>query len=102
MTVQNTNVSNLIGQIALKLTQLPEEDLPLVAEFVDHLAQQEQSVSAQRLSIAELRAEARRRAQELSQVPRTEIVARFQELAKEIRQTVIAKNTAIEGDWLGD
>ena len=44
-------------------------------------------------------AEVRRRATLLQHVPRAEIVARFLELAEEIRQEAIAKDTAIEGDW---
>jgi len=49
-----------------------------------------------------MRAEARRRATLLRDVPREEIVARFLELAEEIRREAIAKGTAVEGDWQGD
>ena len=48
-----------------------------------------------------MRAEARRRGGLLQDVPRAEIMARFRELAEEIRQEAIAKGTAIEGDWEG-
>jgi hypothetical protein len=101
MTIQNTNVNELVGQVVLKITQLPSEDLPLVIEFVDYLAQQRQVIPTTSLSIAEIRAKARQRAQELSQMPRAEIVARFQTLAEDIRQTAIGNNTAIDGDWPG-
>lgn len=86
MSVQNTNVNELVGQVVLKLAHLPAEDLPLVIEFVDYLAQQRQVIPPPNLSVAEIRAKARQRAKELSQVPRAEIVARFQELAEDIRQ----------------
>ncbi len=102
MTIQSANTSELIGQVVLKLTQLAEEDLPLVVEFVDYLAQQRQSIHPKRLSTIQIKLEARRRAEEFKQIPRTEIVTRFQKLAEEIRQTAIDKNTAIEGDWLSD
>lgn len=90
-----------IGRVASELTQLPEEDLPLVVEFVEFLKQRK-ARSAQRLSLTEMQAEARRRAALLQDVPREEIVARFRELTEEIRQEAIAQGTAIEGDWVSD
>ena len=90
-----------IGRVASELTQLPEEDLLLVVEFVEFLKQRK-ARSAQRLSLTEIQAEARRRAALLQDVPREEIVARFRELTEEIRQEAIAQGTAIEGDWVSD
>jgi hypothetical protein len=49
-----------------------------------------------------MRAEARRRATLLRDVPREEIVARFWELAEDIRQEAVAKGTTVEGDWESD
>ena len=86
MSVQNTNVNELVGQVVLKLAHLPAEDLPLVIEFVDYLAQQRQGISPSNLSVDEIRVKARQRAKELSHAPRAKIVARFQELAEDIRQ----------------
>ena len=102
MATQNTNVDELIGQVVLKLAQLPKEDLPLVIEFVNYLTSQRQIVPSSKLSVAEIRTEARRRANELTQIPRTEIVSQFQRLAEEIRQITLTKNTSVEGDWLSD
>ena len=76
---------------------------------VEHL-KQHRAIPRGRLSPAEtssssvetMRAEARRRATLLRDVPREEIVARFLELAEEIRREAIAKGTAVEGDWQGD
>jgi hypothetical protein len=102
MAVRNKTVTGMIGRVASELARLPEEDLPLVIEFVDYLKQQRQVAPRQRLSVAEMRAEARRRASLLCDVPRSEIVNRFRELAEEIRQEAIAKGTAIEGDWCED
>lgn len=91
----------LVGQVVSELTRLPEEDLSLVVEFVEFLKQRRAAPTPQ-LSPAEMRAEAQRRATLLRDVPREEIVARFRELAEEIRQEAITKGTAIEGDWRGD
>jgi len=92
----------MIGRVALELTLLPENDLPLIIEFVEYLKRQCRAMPQPRLSVAEMRTEARRRATLLREVPRTEIVSRFQELTEEILQEAIARGTAIEGDWTGD
>ena len=96
-----TMSSTLVGQVVSELSRLPEEDLSLVVEFVEFLKRRK-ATPTQRLSPAEMRAEARRRAILLRDVPRGEIVARFRELTEEIRQEAIAKGTAIEGDWRSD
>lgn len=92
----------IIGGVALRLVQLPLEDIRLVAQMVARLQQQHQAAPSSGLSTAEIVAEARRRAALLSDVPRAEIAARFETLAEEIREQAIAQGTAIEGDWLGD
>ena len=102
IAVRNATATGMIGRVASELTWLPEEDLPLVAEFVDYLKRRCQATPRRRLSVTEMRAEAGRRACLLREVPRDEVVARFRELAEEIRQEAIAKGTAIEGDWSGD
>ena len=98
----NATATGVIGHLAMELTWLPEEDLPLVVEFVDYLKRQRRVATPSCLSAAEMRVEARRRTSLLNNVPRTEIVARFRELTEEIRQEAIAKGTAVEGDWMGD
>ncbi len=102
MVIRDTTTSSMIGHVVLELTQLSEEDLPLVVEFVDYLKRKRQVEPQHRLSVAEMRAEARRRVGRLRKVPRDEIVARFRELTEEIRQEAVAKGTAIEGDWCAD
>jgi hypothetical protein len=101
MAKNDATTEAMIGRVVLELTQLREEDLPLVIEFVDYLKQQHLA-SPPQLSVAEIRAEARRRASLLSQVPRAELVTRFREVAEEIRQEAIVKGGAVEGDWPGD
>jgi len=98
----SASTSNIIGYVASEMTSLSPEDLPLVVEFVDYLKRQRKSSSQHALSIAQIRNEARRRAELLSDVPRNEIVSRFRALSEDIRRDAIAKNTAIEGDWSGD
>lgn len=92
----------VIGQLALKLTNLPEEDLQLVIELVDCLEEKRPEKSARSVSVEEIREEARRRARLLRDVPRDQLVARFIEVGEQIRQEAIAQGTAIDGDWTGD
>jgi hypothetical protein len=73
----------------------------LIVEFVSYLKQR-RSTPGRKLSAAEIRAEARRRASALKGVPRHELVARFQELSESILAQAVAKGTAIEGDWQRD
>lgn len=91
-----------IGQLALKLTGLPEEDVQLVAQFVDYLEKKHPEEPSRPLSAGEIREEARRRARLLREVPRDQLFARFLEVGEEIRREAIAKGTAIDGDWSGD
>ncbi len=102
MAVRNAFAHTLIRQATVEIAQLPEEDLPMVIEFVHYLKYQPRPVARQPLSVAAMRSEARRRASRLRDVPRADLVARFRELSDEIRQQAIAKGTAIEGDWHGD
>ncbi len=73
----------------------------MVARLVVRLQEPHENVSP-RLSPAEVVAEARKQAALLSDVPRSEIAARFDALSEEIRQQAIARGVAIEGDWLSD
>ncbi len=97
----NPIASRLIERWAPQLAELPEEDWPLVLDFVEHLKRRREMLRRKAL-VAEIRAEARRRARELESVPREEIVARFAQLIEQVCQTAIARGTAITGDWEGD
>ena len=81
---------------------MPAEDVSAVAQLVARLRQQRQPAMPRQKSPAEIVAEARRQAALLADVPRAEVIARFEALVEEIRQQAIAKDTAIEGDWRGD
>lgn len=92
----------LIWQVTSELTALPEEDIPLVVEFVDYLKYRRREKPAPRRSAAEIRAEVKERAKLLDQIPREEIVHRFEELSESIRQDAIRRGVATDGDWTGD
>jgi hypothetical protein len=102
MSTKPAAAPQVIGQLALKLSSLPEEDLELVAEFVSLLEEKDAPESLRPLSPAEIREKAKRRARLLRDVPREQLVARFMEVGEQIRQEAIAKGTAIDGDWTGD
>jgi excisionase family DNA binding protein len=95
-------IPEVVGRIALQLVQLPAEDVAAVAQLVARLRQQRQPAVPRQMSPAEIVAEARKQAALLADVPRNEVVARFEALAEEIRQQAIAKDMAIDGDWLDD
>jgi hypothetical protein len=97
----NLPAHEIIGRVVVEVTHLPQEDLPLVLDFVEHLKQRQETLRRKAL-VAEVQAAARRRAKELESVPREQIVARFDQLIEEIRQTAIDNGTAIEGDWESD
>lgn len=101
MAVKESSTPTLIGHVATRLTVLPPEDLRLVIDFLD-LLEVRHAPQRSPSSVATIREEAKRRAGLLKDVPREQLVARFAELAEEIRQEAIEKGTAIEGDWVGD
>ena len=102
MSARSITAPSVIGQVALKLARLPERDLQLVLELVDYLEEQHPSEPAKSMAPATLRAEARRRAALLKDVPREQLVARFVALGDEIQREAIRKGTAVDGDWTGD
>ena len=102
MPASASNPTALIGQMAMTLTELADDDLPVVVEFLDRLKQRRPAKPQHRLTTAEIRELAKHRAVLLADVPREQVAAQFAELAEEIRQEAIAKGTAIEGDWRGD
>ena len=81
------------------MTTLAEDELPLVIEFLRVLEQRSPRVS---LTVAEIRELAKERARLLAEVPREVLMERFFELAERIRQKVISRGTAVDGDWTGD
>jgi hypothetical protein len=98
----NLPTEQMIGRIVLELTRLPQEDLPLVIEFVTSLKERRPISRPHSRMITDIMTQAEEHTKTLAGIPHPELVARFQELTAEIRQTAIAKGTTIEGDWTGD
>ncbi|HEX9731326.1 MAG TPA: hypothetical protein VGG06_04975 [Thermoanaerobaculia bacterium] len=92
---------SVIGQVALRMARLPYEHLPLVLQFLDTL-EKRLPPEPEPASVDAILAEALEGAELLRDVPRGQLLARFMELGEEIRQEVIAKGTAIDGDYTGD
>jgi hypothetical protein len=97
MTTLNPPHPALIGQVALKLSQLSAEEVSGVLAFLS--STKPAPVPRTPAEICEL---AKKRAALLRDVPREQVAARFTELAEEIRQEAVTKGTAIDGDWTGD
>jgi hypothetical protein len=102
MPRESTAAPQMIGKLAVRLTDLPEEDLRLVVQFVDCLGEKRSVDSPPLLSAAEMRMEALRRARLLRDVPREQLIARFFEVGEQIRREAISGGTAVDGDWTGD
>ena len=102
MSTRSAVAPQVIGKLAVKLSGLPEEDLQLVADFVDYLDEKRPSGSSAPLSARKIRKEATRRSRLLRDVPREQLIARFIELGEQIRQDAISAGTALDGDWSGD
>ena len=101
MALTETTAESLIGHVVTQLTKLPPENLPVVAAFVDYLSNHADDV-ARRSVAQQLVGEAMRRIKDGGTLPRSEAIARFQQVAEAIRQEAIRKDTAIEGDLIGD
>ncbi len=75
---------NMLREVIIDVARLPEEDLPLVAEFVEKLKQR--SVPATpRPNAVTLRAEVRRKAAALAGVPREQLAAQFLQLVDDLQ-----------------
>ena len=104
MSAETIQTETLLRQLMIDMARLPEDDLPLVAEFFQRLMQTRHHEAGKppRASVAALRAEARRRAAQLGSVPREQLIDRFIQIMDEIRADAIARGAAIEGEWRGD
>ncbi|MDW8325733.1 MAG: hypothetical protein RMK99_04120 [Anaerolineales bacterium] len=100
------NANVLLRQLIIEVARLPDEDLPLVVEFIGKLAQRSQAApgTVSREAIRHIRAEARRRAALMGEVPRAELVQRFLQAADEIRSATAASSPVLlnEEEWRGD
>jgi len=94
----------LIRHAIVEIASLPDDDLAIVVEIVNYLKQQRQAVagSATPPSAAEIRTQARQRANLLRAMPRQALVTQFQALSERILAQAMAQGTAIDGDWARD
>ena len=91
---------HLLRQVVLDIARLPEEDLPLVAEFLRFLDQNrrpaDRGAISQRPTAEQIRLEARRQAVVLRNLPREQLAAQFMKTLDDIRADAIAQGTAID------
>lgn len=101
MTVQVLPPQDLIRKTIIEVASLPEKEMLSVLEFVGKIKQREKE-GLPKLTVAEVRAEAKRRAAEMKNLSREDMVKRFNAATERIRAQAIANGTAIEGDWERD
>jgi hypothetical protein len=90
----------LVRKAVIEVAQLPEKELLIVIEMVDTL--KKQRARPNRELAAQIVARAKARAEEMKNLSHEEVVQRFIDATERIRQTAIAKGTAIEGEWESD
>lgn len=99
MTAQTLTPQDLVRKAVVEVAQLPENELLVVLEMVDHLKKQRRHPN--RDLAAKIVAQAKTRAAETSHLSREELMKQFGETLEAIRANAIAKNTAIEGELEG-
>ncbi len=97
MDAQALAPQDLVRKAVIEVAQLPDSDLVAVMEFVARLKQQ-----SRRPTVAEIKAEAQRLSAQLQNMPREELMKRFQDNLDARRADAIAKGTALEKELEGD
>ena len=97
MDAQALAPQDLVRKAVIEVAQLPENDLVAVMEFVARLKQQ-----SRRPIVAEIKAEADRLSAQLQNMPRQELMKRFQDNLDAMRADAIAKGTALEKELESD
>ncbi len=92
----------LLRQVVIAVASLPADDLPLVAEFVESLQQHRRAETPMRIKATALRAAARRRAEQLRDVPREHLAAQFAALVEDIRAEASQQGTLIDDEALDE
>jgi len=101
MTLDTPSTPELIRKAVTEVASLTDDDLVLVIEFVTDL-KKIKSADEPKPTVAEIHAEAKKRAAQLKNAPRAEVVARFNAVAKRAQAQTEVNGTAFDGDWLGD
>ena len=102
--MQISQTDSRLKQVMSDILVLQNEELEIVAVLIEKIKTSRPISQRKTLrpSVAAMRAEAKRRATALGNVPRAELAARLVKVVDEIRAEAIAKGTAIEGEWKGD
>lgn len=94
--IQTLNQS-LLRRTVIEVASLPEDELAIVLDVVTFLKQQRSAET-----VGDIRQTARKRANELRALPRSQLVAQMRVVSQRIRSQVVAGGLAIDGDWEGD
>ena len=102
--MQAPQTDSMLKQLISDILVLQNDELEIVSVLIEKIKASRPPVQSKtrRPSVALMRAEAKRRAAALGNVPRAELTARLVKVVDEIRAEAIAKGTAIEGEWKGD
>lgn len=100
MAISNLSGEELLRRTVIEVAGLSESDLLVVLEVVDDLKQR--SPVNHTVPVADILARARRRAAELQDMPRENLMASFINLTERMRARAIERGTAIDGDWESD
>ncbi len=102
--MQISQTDSMLKQVMSDILVLQNEELEIVAVLIEKIKTSRPVIQRKtpRPSVVAMRAEAKRRAAALGNVPRAELAARLVKVVDEIRTEAIAKGTAIEGEWKGD
>lgn len=90
----------MVRKAVIAVAQLPENELLVVIEMVDHLKHQRAHLNHE--AAVQILARAKARAAETSHLSRAEVMQQFGQALEAIRAEAIAKGTALEGEWEGD
>ncbi len=95
---------SMLKQVMSDILFLQNDELEIVAVLIEKIkaSRPPTQKETRRPSVALMRAEAKRRAVALGNVPRAELATRLVKVIDEIRAEAIAKGAAIEGEWKGD
>ena len=99
MSPQSLAPQDLIRKAVVEVAQLPENELLVVIEMVDHLKKQRNHPN--RELAAKIVIQAKARAVETSQLSREELMNQFSETLEAIRSDAVTKGTAIEEELEG-
>jgi len=97
MAAQSKSVAeHMLREVIIDVANLPAEDLPLVAEFVEKLKQR--PPAAARPDLSALRGEVHRKAAALVAVPREQLARQFLQLVDDLRAEAVANGVALDAE----